>query len=180
MEIHKKRDNKNKSKHELKQKRENIEKITEVIENKKKIPKEELGKINNKVFENIAFAIGIMLYMYFIILGSININTASFITDLKVFSFLTLFLSIILFEKSFKRTDKKLCIHGIEILVLAFETLIAIYNYSLFVHKFKLIIALESFTFGIYYIIKSIYIYIKLIKDYHKKTNDIKDIIKEK
>lgn len=167
------------SKREQKQKRENIEKIAEVIENKKKLPKNEAERIYAKIFENILFAIFIMLYMYFIILGSININTEAFLTDLKVFSFLDLLIAIILFEKSFKDSNRNICIHGIEILVLAIATLSAIYTYSLFVDKFKMLIALESFVFGIYYILKSIYLYIKFRKNYRKKENDIKDIIKK-
>ena len=167
------------SKRELKQKKENIEKLAEVIENKKRIPKDELKKLNNKVFENILIAIMVMLYLYFIILGSINIATDAFLTDLKVFSILTLLLAIILFEKSFEKSNRNLCIHGIEILVLAIVTLSSIYTYSLFVDKFKLIIAISSFAFGIYYILKSIIIYIKLKKHYYKKENDIKEIIKK-
>ena len=169
------------SKRELKQKKVNIEKIAEVIENKKKMPKYESEKINNKVLENILFAIAIMLYLYFIILGSINISTEAFLTDLKVFSILILLIAIILFENSFKNSNMNLCIHGIEILILAIVTLSSIYIYSIFVERFKFIIASVSFIFAIYYILKSIFKYIKLRKNYHKNENDIKDIInKEK
>lgn len=179
MEPKKNKKIKNISKSELRQKRDNIEKLADVIENKKKIPKKESEKMNNKIFENILYAILIMIYMYFIILGSININTDAFLTDLKVFSILTLLCAIVLFEKSYKNSNSNLCIHGIEILLLAIATLSAIYTYSIFVDTFKLLIALESFAFGIYYILKSIIIYIKLRKKYYKKENDIKDIIKK-
>ena len=179
MEPKKSNKEKNFSKRELKLKRENIEKIAEVIENKKKIPKNESERIYSKVSENILFAIIVMLYLYFIILGSINISTVAFLTDLEVFSILTLIISIILFEKSFKNSNRNLCIHGIEILILAVITLFAIYIYSLFVDRFKLIICSTSFAFGIYYVVKSILIYNKLRKNYYKNENDIKDIIKK-
>ncbi len=167
------------SKHDLIRKRDNIEKISEVIENKKVILKKEQDKINSKIFENIAYAIIIMLFFYFIILGSINISPESFLTDLKVFSILLVIFFIFLVEKSYKKSDKNLCIHGIEILFVAISTLSAIYIYSLFVHRFKMIVALISFGFGIYYILKSIIIYINLRKKYYKEENDIKDIIKK-
>ena len=167
------------SKRELKQKKENIEKIAEVIEKKKKMPRNELEKINSKVLENILFAIAVMLYLYFIILGSINISTDAFLMDLKVFSILILLIAIIIFEKSFKSSNTNLCIHGIEILILAIVTLSSIYIYSIFVERFKLIIASVSFVFAIYYILKSFFKYIKLRKNFHKNENDIKDIIKK-
>ena len=167
------------SKREIKHKRDNIEKISEVIENQKVISKTEEGKINSKIFENIAYAIIIMLYLYFIILGSINISPESFLLDLKVFSILLVLLFIFLVEKSYKKSNQNLCIHGVEILLVAISTLSAIYIYSLFVHRFKMIIALISLGFGIYYILKSIIIYINLRKKYYKEENDIKDIIKK-
>ena len=178
MKQNKNMDDKKISKREQRKKQENIEKIAEVIENKNKISKNESEKINNKVFENILFAIFIMLYLYFVILGSININVDAFIIDLKVFSIILLLISVILFEMCFKKSNINICIHGIEILILAITSLVAIYLYSLYIANFKLIIALISFAFGLYFLFKSIIIYVCLRKKHLEKENDIKDIVK--
>lgn len=159
---------------------ENINKLEEEIKNKKSIPKEEMTLINKKVFENIFIAIIVMIYFYFINMGSLNIETNVFLVDLKVFSICLIVFTIILFEYSYKKENGNICIHGIETLFIAIVTLFSIYAYTLFFDKFNLLIALSAFLFAIYYVGKSIIIYVKMKRNYFKKLSDIGDIIKKK
>lgn len=159
--------------------KENLRGIENEIVRKKEIPKEEALKINKKVFENILIADVVMLFLYFISLGSLNIESAVFITDLKVFSMALIVFTIILFEYSYKKENGNICIHGIECLVLSIFMLFSIYLYTMYFRKFDLIIASASFIFAIYYVAKSIIIYRKMRKQYFESINDINEIIKK-
>lgn len=157
----------------------NIENLEKEIVNKKKLPKEEENKINKKVFENILIANVIMIFLYLISLGSINIETPVFITDLKVFSVALIVFTIMLFEYSYRKENANICIHGIECFVLAIFILVSTYLYTVYLSDFYLIVSIASFLFAIYYVGKSILIYIKMRKKYFESVNDITEIIKK-
>ena len=156
-----------------------IEKIDNEFKSKQKMPKIEKEKINKEISKNILIAIGIMLYFYFISLGSVNIQTEIFSVDLRVFSIGILLGAIVLFEISYKKENTKLCIYGIEVLVLAILTLFLIYIYTIYPNAFNLISAWMSLGFAIYYVSKGIVIYKKMEKDYYKSLSDIKEIVKK-
>lgn len=157
----------------------NIENLEKEIVGKKKLPKEEENKINKKVFENILIANIVMIFLYFISLGSLNIETPVFITDLKVFSTTLIIFTILLFEYSYRKEDSNICIHGIECFILAIFTLLSTYLYTIYFSDFYLIVSTVSFLFAIYYVGKSILIYIKMRKKYFESINDISEIIKK-
>lgn len=158
--------------------KENIKNMEEMV-NKKDLPKEEKNKINKRVFENILIADLIMAFLYLITLGSLNIETSVFITDLKVFSIGLIIFTIILFEYSYKKENANVCIHGIECLVLAIFTLFSIYLYSIYFRDFHLIVASISYLFSIYYVAKAIILQVKMKKKYFESINDINEIIKK-
>lgn len=158
---------------------EKLRGIEKEIVSKKELPKEETLKINKKVFENILIADVIMVFLYFISLGSWNIESTVFITDLKVFSMALIVFTIILFEYSYKKDNGNICIHGIECLFLSIFMLFSIYLYTMYIRSFDLIIASASFIFAIYYVAKAIIIYCKMRKQYFESINDISEIIKK-
>ncbi len=154
---------------------------TELEENRKqqkKLPKDVKNVINKKVFTNMTIAIVVMLYLFLINIGSMNIDSVTYINDLRVFSMLLITLTIILFEISYKRDSGALCINGIEALILAIFTLTFPYIYVLMNKKFNLIISSISFIFGAYYVGKAILVYIKGKRNYLRTSNDIKQILK--
>lgn len=155
-----------------------IKQLEKELKENRKLSKEEINKINKKIFENIIIAIVIMLYFYFINLGYLNIDEKSFQMDLKVFSISLILITIILFEISYKKDNGNIAIHGIEMLFLSVVTLLSIYANSFFSTQFSLIIATMSFIFAIYYVGKSIVIYLKMSNKYYKKNSDISEILK--
>lgn len=163
----------------IKEKKEIIEKIDNEFKIKQKLPKEEKEKINKRLFRNVLVAIGFVLYFYFINLGAINIKPDVFLTDLKVFSITLVAVAIIIFEVSYKKEDGKLCIYGIETLIISFCSLLSIYFFSLFKDVFNLIIANISLLIAVYYIAKCIIIRKKMKKQYYQSLSDINDIIKK-
>ena len=158
---------------------ENLKNLEKEIGRKKQLPKDESVKINKKVFENIIIAIVIMAFLGFVSLGSLNIESSVFITDLKVFSMVLIISTVLIFEYAYKKDNGNICIHGIECFSLAIFTLISIYLYTMYFRNFNLIIASASFIFAIYFVAKSIIIYCKMRKKYFASVNDISEIIKK-
>lgn len=158
---------------------ENIQAMEKVMLHKKEIPQDEIKKINAKVFENILIADIVMIFLYFICLGSLNIESNVFMIDLKVFSIGLAVLSIFLFERSYRKESSNLCIHAIECLLLAVALLGCTYIYVTYFHKFHIIVATISFLFSIYYVGKAIVVYQRMKQKYYAKNSDIQEIIKK-
>ena len=91
---------------ELKEIEQEIKKQTNISEDRKK-------KITKKLFENIVLAITIIIYFIFINLGYYNINETKYLVDLKVFSIITIGITIVLFEKAYKKDSGYITIYGI-------------------------------------------------------------------
>lgn len=155
-----------------------LEKIGEEIKKQTTISEEKKNKINKRIFNNVIIAVIIVLYFLFINLGFYNLEPSKYLKDLQVFSMLSISITIIIFEKAYKEDSLELTIYGIEALVFSITTLMAIYigiNYN---NKYTYIINVISILFAIYYVIKSIIIYIKMKKKALKKVSDIHKIIK--
>ena len=137
------------------------EEIKNIFKKKKAIPKEELKKINKPVFINIVVAIGILVYFIFIILGFFNIERQAYQTDLKVFALCILLLGIILLEKAYKDDNGRIAVFGIEIIILAIINVGLIYVNLMLSSQYINIVTITSYVVTIYYVLKSIIIYIK-------------------
>lgn len=159
---------------------ENVKKIEKEMLNKKCIPIEEENKLNKKVFENLIIAILIMIFLYFVGLGSLNIESSIFLIDLKVFSITLIIFTIILFEYSYRKENTNICIHGIETFFLSVVILVFTCIYTLYIKEFNLIVAFISYIFAIYYVGKSMILYKKMKKEYIANLSDIEEIIKNK
>ena len=116
-----------------------------------------------------------MVYFIFLNLGQMNIKTDIYQTDLKVFSITSLLISIVLFEKAYKKDSGEIAIYGIETLILAIITLTLIYINLMFSSRYVFIVNSISCIFAIYYLIKSVIIYIKKRKKCY--IDDMKEII---
>ena len=114
----------------------------------------------------------------FINLGYTNINPKVFETDLKVFSITLIITTIVIYEQAYKKDSGKLAINGIEMLILSIVIMILPMIYIKYNDLFMTIVTIISFLFGIYYVAKSIIIYIKMKKTIRK--SDVKKIAKNK
>lgn len=168
-----------KDKEEIEQLEQNVKRFENDRMDKKVLPKEEEGKIHKKVFESILLADIVMAFLYCISLGSFNIETPIFLTDLKVFSIGLIITTILLFEISYRREDGKLAVHGIECLVLSIFMLFTSCIYTMNMKEFHLYVAIAAYAFAIYYVGKSIIVYQKMKKQYLASLSDIEEIIKK-
>lgn len=157
-----------------------LEKIAEEIKKQTTISEEKKKKIHKKLFYNILFAIIIVLYFIFINLGFYNLKEETFFKDLQVFSMISIGITIIVFEKAYKKDSDELALQGIELLVLSICTLMTIYIKMNYENKFSYIINIIALLFAIYYVGKCIAIYYKMSKIALKQSSDIHKIIKNK
>lgn len=164
---------------DLKKTSDSIEQLEKEIINKKRLPEEEKTKIYKKVFENMLIADILMAFFYLISLGSFNIETQTFLMDLKVFSVGLILFTIILFEISYRKENGNLCIHGIECMAVAICILFFNYLYTMYMKDFYLYVSTFAYISSAYYIGKSIMIYRKMKKQYIASLSDIDEIIKK-
>ena len=158
---------------------EKLELIEEERIKQKNIPKDELNTINKEIFKNIILAIGIVLYFIFLIFGYINIKGSTYTVDLQVFSMSAIIVTVVIFEKAYKKDSNKLTLFGIELLMLSIVTLLTMYVYSYLNAKYIYIINAVSMIFGTYYVGKCIVIYEKMKKSFLNKKSDVRNIIKK-
>lgn len=158
---------------------EKLETIEKEINKQTKIPNEKKKKINKKIFQNIVMAIGIIIYFIFINLGFSNIEKNTYLTDLKVFSVVTIGITIILFEKAYKKDSGEITICGIEMLIISICTLLTSYVYKIYNKKFIYIFTSVAMLFAVYYVGKSIVIYVKMKNKALKKASDIHKIVRK-
>lgn len=153
--------------------------ISMQIEKAQKMPKDEKKKIYKNVFGNILF--GILISIYFISLGwgFVNINTRSFVTDLKVFSVILLGITIILFEYAYNKDSGRAALKGVEMLVVSIVSLVLLYMYILYQDKFVMITSICSCVAIVYYFIRAISVYIKDKISWKKTISDVKEIISD-
>ena len=153
--------------------------IEEQIETAKKMPKDEKKKIYKKVFANIILGIVVTLYFIGIGRGFLNIDGPTFITDLKVFSLSILTIAIILFEFAYGKDDDKTALYGVEMLFVAIMSLVLLYTCILHKDKFIAVANIVACIGVLYYLVKSISIYIREKLKWKKTISDVKEIVAE-
>lgn len=153
--------------------------IEEQIETAKKMPKDEKKKIYKKVFSNIILGIVVTLYFIGIGIGFLNIDGPTFITDLKVFSLSILEIAIILFEFAYGKDDDKTALYGVEMLFVAIMSLVLLYTCILHKDKFIAVANIVACIGVLYYLVKSISIYIREKLKWKKTISDVKEIVAE-
>ena len=147
------------------------------LKDKKIIPKKVRENIYDKIFVNTIIAILIVIYFGFLNLGYRNIEQEVFTTDLKVFSFSILVLSIILLEKGYKKDSPEIFLNGIETFCISFITLFMTHTFFESSDATRKIVSLSFLYISIYYMLKSVYVYVKEVKKYKSNMSDVRDIV---
>ena len=146
---------------------------------KRKMPKEVSQKIWEKIFYQLLTTIGIMLYFVVLNLAYVNMREERLIGDIKVFAGAFLVVGIVMLEKAYREEKGKYVLTGIESLVFSLHTLSIMHVITLFKYDFRLYLLTSSYIFSIYYVLKSIIIYIREKRIYSKGLSDISEIIKK-
>ena len=156
-------------------KKEIVEEMGKDIKERNTMTKEYEGKVNKRIFSNILIAIIMSAYLMVLLLGNQNIERNIFLVDLKILSIVIALISIIIFERSYRKSDRRLCLYGVEFLLLAFMSLTSVYILQMAEDIFMTVICSLTVGVAVYYIIKSIGIYVRSKKKFVESQNDIND-----
>ncbi len=154
-------------------------KMVEEIAKKRKMTEEVKQQLNKKIFYNCLVAIGIMVYICAIDVVYIYAKQQMISVALKVFAMFLIVLTVGIFEFSYRKESGKMAIIAMEL--LAFSVII-LYIPQIYINLDKLFCQALLFTpifCAIYYMAKSIIIYIKTEKDYQNSLSDVKEIVKD-
>lgn len=165
------------NKKELKEKE--IKEMGEKIKELNKITGEDRQKRNRKVFLTLFTGALVMFVFIFILIGYGNIPEVNYIVDLKVFSIISIAVTIFIFEYAYKKDSGQLAITGIEVLLVSFVILSLHYilQYKIFDYQYYLLLFASIFL--VYYIAKTIIIYIRENYKYRTTAKDIKNIVEK-
>lgn len=158
---------------------EKTTKMVEEITEKRKMTQDVKDKLNKRIFYNCLIAIGIMLYICAINAVYIYAKQEIVTIALKVFPMIFIFLTVGTFEVAYRKDNGRVAIVGIELLVFS---IIILYIPKIYTNLEKMFCANLTFIplfCAIYYIAKSIVIYIKTEKQYQNNLSDVKEIVQE-
>lgn len=153
--------------------------MVEEITKKRKMTKEVKEKINQRIFCNCLVAIGIMLYICAIDVVYIYAKQEVVTIALKVFAMIFIAVTVGTFELAYRKDNGKMAVVGIELLIFS---VIILYIPKIYVNVDQLlcqILLLTPLFCSIYYIAKSMMIYLKTEKEYQNNLSDVKEIVKD-
>lgn len=157
---------------------EEEEKVSNEIENRKKLSPEAKEKIVNSVFYNSIFAIIMSVIVSIINITYNKLALEAFETYVKILQMFVAVISIVLFEVAYKKDTMKIGLFAIEFLIFSIAILFVPYMYILQSNIKFLIIVISAFL--IYYVVKSIasslIIRFKFLKE---NMSDVKEIVKD-
>lgn len=156
---------------------------TETDDKKRITIKEKLKKINNIVVGetliNLAYSSIIIIYFIFFNIIYTSIPAEMLIQYINISSFVFLGISIIIIENAYKNSNYNSWIHGAEFLVVAIFTLLIRHIPKLMGIDVQMYILVGTYSFAIYYILKSAILYTIEKQQELKKYSDIKEIVKD-
>ena len=94
-----------------------VEKATEAIAEKRKLPEEIKARLNDYTFMNLIISIALMIYMIVINIIYLNEDAQFFSTSIKVFSIWLAIIDVLIFEIGYRKDELKIWIHGFELLI---------------------------------------------------------------
>ncbi len=156
-----------------------LETIEKQMKKNNNMYKEKITEVYKDVFINIMYANIIVVYFILLILGYKLLEKNIFLTTIKVLSMVTIIADIVVLEIAYKKDSGKYAVKGIELMILAITTLVSLKIYMHYNNKFVSAITSIALLFAIYYVGKSIVIYMKQKREAKKYKNDIRKIAKK-
>lgn len=160
-------------------KMEKTTKMVEELTKKRKMTKEVKDKLHKRIFQNCLLAIAIMLCF-----GAINlvyIYTSQEVWNIvqKVSPMIFICLTVGIFELAYRKDSGKMAIVGMEWLIFSVIILYIPKIYGNLDKAFCIELSFAPIFCGIYYVAKSILLYLKTQKEYQNNLSDVKEIVKD-
>lgn len=155
------------------------DKATQIIDEKRKLPEDLKGKLDNYTFINLMISIALMIYMLAINVLYLNESIQIFATSIKVFAMLLIIIDVAIFEIGYRKDSIKIWIHGFELLTCSILVLSLQYIYLYANDIVKHIFMLLPVFYSIYYVAKIIVEHIIETKKYRNNLSDVKELVKD-
>ncbi|MBO5398418.1 MAG: hypothetical protein J6A36_05800 [Clostridia bacterium] len=155
------------------------DKATQIIDEKRKLPEDLKGKLDNYTFINLMISIALMIYMLAINVLYLNETIQFFSTSIKVFAMLLIIIDVAIFEIGYRKDSIKIWIHGFELLICSVLVLSLQYVYLYANSIAKNIFMLLPVFYSIYYVAKIIVEHIIETKKYRNNLSDVKELVKD-
>ena len=136
-------------------------------------------KTSTRIFRNLIIAVAIMAYFCGMALAYDSIKADGIVNVVKITTGIILAIALILMEIAFKKENKKVFAHSLEMLALAVHSLTTIHVVKINNFDFKQYILFSSILIAIYYVLKTIIINTKARKQYLNELSDIHNIVKK-
>lgn len=153
-------------------------KVAKEIEEKRKLPKAVKDGIDKTFFYNNLMAIFMMLYFILINLSYIFLNESAFERLMKYIAMVMVVGTIVVFELAYKKDNFKIAIIGIELLICSLLSVYIPYIFLYTVPLYRKLMMIIPIFLAVYYIAKTIAVYV--IRNFKHKNNlsDVKEIVK--
>lgn len=158
---------------------EKADKMVEELTIQKKMTQIVKSKLDDRIFLNCMLAIGIMLYLCTINIVYMFVPKDTAILALKIFAIVIILATVVMFEYSYRKDNGRFAIVGIELFIISTIVLYIPYIYENTQKLMCRIVVLAPVFCAVYYIVKSIIIYIKTEKQYQNNLSDVREIVKE-
>lgn len=153
-----------------------LEAIEEERKKQKTISKVRKERIDKNILENLCFGIAFLFYFIFLNLGAMHIRPEIYLVDLKVFSLVSIAITIGTYERAYHKDSGRIAIHGIELMVLSIITLIALYIQQTYPAILTDILNAVAVLYAVYFVMKSIIVHLEMKKVALKRASDIRKI----
>lgn len=153
-------------------------KVAQEIEEKRKLPQAIKDGIDRTFLNNNVMAIFIMIYFIIINFSYIYLNEGAFERFMKWVAIIMIISTVTVFEIAYKKDNFKIALIGIELLVCSFLSVYIPYIFLYTVPLYRKLMMIIPIFFAVYYIAKTIVVYI--IRNIKHKNNlsDVKEIVK--
>ena len=135
--------------------------------NEKKIQSEKenemKNKINKEIFSNIIIAIILLAYFFIIPIIYNRFLQNKIFEYLEIPAIIFFVVGLYFLERSYKKDSGKIFLRGIEFVIISGHTLSIQYIVTKYNFDFQLYLTVSSYVFAIYYVLKSIIIYTKMM-----------------
>ena len=158
---------------------ENLELVTEELEEKRKLPLTLKNEIFKSIFHSLLIAVIIMVYLCIVNVLFHFLDEIKFEIAMKYFALFTIIVTVITLEVAYRRESKRTAIVGIELLLISVYSLYVPYFYLMASPFFMKLSIILPALIAAYYVLKAILIFKSGEFKYHDDLSDVKDILKE-
>lgn len=136
-------------------------------------------KVNLEILGNLIYALVIEIFFIFLIVSIKLVDESIVLKYIKICSMVVLAITIFIFEKAYKKDSGSMAVTGMEFFLLSILIILLEHISCMTNTKIDKVVMIYSYSFAIYYVIKSMIIYTKYRKEQLDSLSDITDIVKD-